>query len=577
LFGLDVLRRCLAGSGQEPKMETHPYGWLSLLPPVVAVVTAMLTRRIVPALLLGIFAGCLLMAHGSPLRAIIDLCELHLWNTLIQPDKLRVCAFTLLIGATIGVIQSSGGMRGLIQCVAPLARNRRTGQLGAWLMGLLVFFDDYANCLLLGTTLAPLCDRLRISREKLAYIVDSTAAPVAGLALVSTWIAVELDYLREGLKNIPEAAAASLSAFDLFIACIPYRFYVIQTLVIVFLIGWLGRDFGPMLRAERAAWRKGKAGEASPNADEIVGMIDDGAHRAPWWVAAIPIFITLLTVLVLIYLTGKHRLSSEGEGQPLLWRDIFGAGDSPLALMYGGLVGLFSAIGLTTCLRLRSWSQVGEAAGRGARLVLPALVILWLASTLSRMTSNHAYDDRPAQKAFEFQDHRLYTGDYLKEKLLAIDQGQSGSGQLKRWLPTIIFVLASVISFCTGTSYGTMGILIPMVVPLAYSAVAAAGVQDIAADPIFLGSLGSVLAGAIFGDHCSPISDTTILSSQASGCNHLAHVRTQLPYAGLGGAVSILLGTVGIGFGFSVWLLLLLQTFACWLVIRGLGQTAEGG
>jgi Na+/H+ antiporter NhaC len=193
------------------------------------------------------------------------------------------------------------------------------------------------------------------------------------------------------------------------------------------------------------------------------------------------------------------------------------------------------------------------------------------------MTSNHAYDDRPAQKAFEFQDHRLYTGDYLKEKLLAIDQGQSGSGQLKRWLPTIIFVLASVISFCTGTSYGTMGILIPMVVPLAYSAVAAAGVQDIAADPIFLGSLGSVLAGAIFGDHCSPISDTTILSSQASGCNHLAHVRTQLPYAGLGGAVSILLGTVGIGFGFSVWLLLLLQTFACWLVIRGLGQTAEGG
>jgi Na+/H+ antiporter NhaC len=556
-------------------METHPYGWLSLLPPVVAVVAAMLTRRIVPALLLGIFAGCLMMAHGSPLRATIDFCELHLWNTLIQPDKLRVCAFTLLIGATIGVIQASGGMRGLIQGVAPLARNRRTGQLGAWLMGLLVFFDDYANCLLLGTTLAPLCDRLRISREKLAYIVDSTAAPVAGLALVSTWIAVELDYLREGLKNIPEAAAASLSAFDLFIACIPYRFYVIQTLLIVFLIGWLGRDFGPMLKAERAAWRRGQEEAPRAEPDALAARVDDGTPRAPWWVAAVPILLTLVTVLLLIYLTGKHRLGSEGDGQPLLARDIFGAGDSPLALMYGGLVGLLSAIGLTASLRLRSWSQVGEAAGRGARLVLPALVILWLASTLSRMTSNHAYDARPSQQAYEFRDHRLYTGDYLKEKLLAIDQGPSGAGELKRWLPTIIFVLASVISFCTGTSYGTMGILVPMVVPLAYSAVAASGVKDIAADPIFLCSLGSVLAGAIFGDHCSPISDTTILSSQASGCNHLSHVRTQLPYAGLGGAVSILLGTLGIGFGWSVWLLLALQTIVCWVVIRAFGQTAE--
>jgi len=545
-------------------MEIHPYGWLSLAPPVVAVITAIATRRIVPALLLGIAVGALLTSQGNLPRAITDLFEVHLWSTLIQPDKLRVAAFTLLIGATIGVIQASGAMRSLVESLSRFAKTRRTGQVGAWAMGLVVFFDDYANCLLLGTTLAPICDRLKISREKLAYIVDSTAAPVAGLALVSTWIAVELDYIREGLTNLTAAESAGLSAFELFVACIPYRFYVIQTLLLVLLVGWIGRDIGPMLRAERQALRRK---ELPATQENDTAPKSDSIRRAPWWCAAIPIGVILLVVLGLIYLTGRSKMLLVAGDKPILLRDIFGSGDSSLALMYGGLIGLTTAIVLCSGLRYLRGPRLMEAISNGASLILPALAILWLASTMSRMTSNKDFEGRQATAgiAFEFKDHRLYTGEYLKGKLIDWNESEQGSGAITHWLPTIIFVLAGVIAFCTGSSYGTMGILTPMVIPLAFAAIDP-GDGAISQSPIFLACLASVLAGAIFGDHCSPISDTTILSSQASGCDHLAHVKTQMPYALLAGGVSILLGTIGIGFGFSVWLLLPLQT-ACMIAI----------
>jgi Na+/H+ antiporter NhaC len=545
-------------------METHPYGWLSLAPPVVAVITAIVTRRIVPALLLGIAVGALITSQGNLPRAIIDLFEVHLWSTLIQPDKLRVSAFTLLIGATIGVIQASGAMRSMVESLSKFAKTRQTGQIGAWTMGLIVFFDDYANCLLLGTTLAPICDRLKISREKLAYIVDSTAAPVAGLALVSTWIAVELDYIREGLSNLTAAESAGLGAFELFVACIPYRFYVIQTLLLVFLVGWLGRDVGPMLRAERQALRRK---EVPPTPENDHEQKEGARQNAPWWCAAIPIAVTLLIVLGLIYLTGRNKMLLVAGDKPILLRDIFGSGDSSLALMYGGLIGLATAIVLCSGFHYLKGPRLMAAMKNGANLVLPALVILWLASTMSRLTSNKAWDGRAATEAvaFEFKDHRLYTGEYMKGKLIEWNNRDDGRGAITHWLPTIIFVLAGVISFCTGTSYGTMGILTPMVIPLAFASIDPAG-GAIAQSPILLGCLGSVLAGAIFGDHCSPISDTTILSSQASGCDHLAHVKTQMPYAMIAAGVSIFLGTIGIGFGFSVWLLLPLQT-ACMIAI----------
>ena len=235
-------------------MDDHPYGWLSLLPPLIAIVLAIITRRAVVSLLVGVFCGALITAGGNPLVAVWETCELHLWPTLIDPGKMRVFAFTLLMGAMVGVISKSGGMQGLVNLLAPLARGRRSGQLTTWLLGLVIFFDDYTNTILLGSTLRGVCDRLKISREKLAYLVDSTAAPVASLALLSTWIAVELDYIGDGLTGTQ--SVAGLSPIELFIASIPYRFYAVMALLLVPMIGLAGRDFGPMLKAERAAPRE---------------------------------------------------------------------------------------------------------------------------------------------------------------------------------------------------------------------------------------------------------------------------------------------------------------------------------
>lgn len=544
-------------------MSEHPYGFLSLAPPVVAVTLAILSRRVLTSLLAGLVAGVLITTRGDVVQGTIDLFEKHLWSTFVQPDKLRIVCFTLCMGATIALIHATGGMRSLVAALAPLARGRRSGQLGAWLAGLVIFFDDYANCMLLGNTLAPVFDRLKLSREKLAYIVDSTAAPVAGLAVVSTWIAVELAYLQEGLANTGAADAAAASPFSLFVACIPYRFYVIQALLLVMLVAVLNRDFGPMLRAERAASAKSPSDGATSSRDS-----HSNAH---WLTAAAPIIATLLTVLALIYATGRANLPTRSPGADPTLRNVFGAGSSSVALQYGGLVGLTTALALSRWGAKLSHEQLADAAVIGVRTVLPAIMILWLASAMSRMTSNRSYEEKPTVQAFEFNDHRLYTGDYLKEKLLNWSEG----GGLARWLPTVIFVLASIISFCTGTSFGTMGILVPMVVPLAYAAIEAESMAAAAREPLFLASLGSVLAGAIFGDHCSPISDTTILSSQFSGCDHIAHVNTQLPYAMLAGGVSILLGTLLIGFGVSVWLLLPLQTATMIGVLLAFGDKVE--
>ncbi len=243
----------------------HPYGWLSLLPPLIAIVLAIITRKAIVALLIGVFSGALITAGGNPLRAIWETCEVQLWPTLIDPGKMRVFAFTLLMGALVGIISRSGGMQGLVNVLSRFARGRRSGQLTTWLLGLIVFFDDYTNTILLGSTLRGLFDRLKISREKLAYLVDSTAAPVASLALLSTWIAVELDYIGDGLADTGDS---ELKAIELFIASIPYRFYAVMALLFVPMIALTGRDFGPMLKAERASRAQSEEGDEPDIATE---------------------------------------------------------------------------------------------------------------------------------------------------------------------------------------------------------------------------------------------------------------------------------------------------------------------
>ncbi len=541
----------------------HPYGWLSLAPPLVAVVMAIATKRVYISLLTGIAVGALIMSEGAPVEATAQLLETHLFRSLIEESKLRLMTFTLLIGATIGIVSASGGMTSLVQLLSPLARGRRSGQLVVWGSGLLVFFDDYANTLLLGSTFQSTCDRLRISREKLAYLVDSTAAPVAGLAIVSTWIALEIGYIEDGLKAA--GADESVSAFALFLNCIPYRFYVIQALLLVLIVALTGRDFGPMRRVEQDAVDGKKSDDVTPTPTVVAS-----SH---WLYAVLPILVTLIVVVWLMIYTGWQEPTDKHPMGSLIWlRDTFGNASSNLALQYGGLVGFGFAIVLCRATGKLPGNQLWNGALQGASAVLPAVIILWLAGALSRMAMNQPLAGDPPP-LYELSDYRLYAGEYLRDLLTALNENPAAAEWFKFLLPSVVFILASFVAFSTGTSFGTMGILLPMIVPLAHGTLAA-DAAAFEAEPLMLASVGSVMAGAIFGDHCSPISDTTILSSQASGCDHIAHVNTQMPYALLGGGVSILFGTLLVGTGINVWLLLALQTIAMIVFVLFVGRPA---
>ena len=557
---------------------SHPYGWLSLIPPLVAIVLAIVTRRAVVSLVAGIVCGALITAGGHPLAALYDVLEIHLWPALIDPDKLRVFAFTLMMGAMIGIISRNGGMAGLIRLVAPLANSRRSGQLTAWFCGLIIFFDDYANTVLLGGTLRPLSDRWRISREKLAYLVDSTAAPVAGLSLLSTWVAVEIDYIQEGVHSLP--SAAGLQSIDLFVGSIPYRFYIVTALLFIPVLALTGRDYGPMWRAERRRLRTGPDHEP----DGSLSPDDESSAAVPahWANAVLPIVTTVAVVLGLFYVTGRQSLAADALLAEALDRgyglkEIFGAANSYLSLQYGALAGLVVAAFLSRVQGLLTNVQIVRLAADGARVMLPALVILWCASALSRMTGDSSIVGTPPVTPYEHKAYRLHTADYLAS-LVATDAGDADVGETvvtAKLLPTGVFLLAALLSFATGTSFGTMGILLPMVIPLAHALLTADGAAFDAQHPLMLGAVGSVLAGAIFGDHCSPISDTTILSSQSCGCDHMAHVVTQLPYALTVAALAIVLGTLPLGWGVPVWVLWPCQLAGIVAVIVWMGRPVE--
>ena len=546
------------------QMDPHPYSWLSLTPSLVAIALAMVTRKVVLSMMIGIFSGAVITNGGSPLYAIVDTLEIHLWKSLIEEDRLRVFAFTILMGSMITVVQRSGGMKGLIAQISPWARNRQRGQITTWFLGMLVFFDDYANTVLLGKTLQPLSDRLRISREKLAYLVDSTAAPVAGLAIVSTWVAGEISFVEDGLNALP--INPDVNAFAIFINSIPYRFYVLFALVFVFLIGFSERDFGPMLKAER------KAGSEPIQSHQE----RDNSPISGWWNAVVPIVGTVTAVLMIMIETGKASLAAEHNlADVSLWQ-VFGAADSYYALLWGSLAGLVIAILMVWSQRLLSWPEIGDAMATGAKLMLPALLVLWLASCLSAMTGNSPLESiSPMEsESYPAKGYRLYTGEYLTG-LIAGD-GQNGEA-LAAWLPTIIFLLSAVISFSTGTSWGTMAIVMPIAIPLVYGTIATPESSEWQQSPIMLSAVGGVLAGSIFGDHCSPISDTTVLSSQSCNCDHSAHVLTQLPYAIAVAIVSVVFGTIPIGFGVPVMYLLPLGVAGLVAIVYLLGRRAQVG
>ncbi|PSQ87745.1 MAG: sodium:proton antiporter [Bacteroidetes bacterium QH_2_63_10] len=502
-------------------------GWLSVLPPLLAIGMALVYRRVVPALFFGVWVGAVIAISFSPwgvFKGLLDTFEVYVLNAMATSSHVAIILFSLMIGGMVGIISKNGGTLGIVERLTGWASDSKRGQVVTGVLGVSIFFDDYANTLIVGNTMRPVTDRLRISREKLAYIVDSTAAPISTIALVTTWIGYQVGLLGTAIENIE---GFSQAAYSVFLSSIPYNFYPLLALFFVFLVAYSGLDFGPMYEAEKRARDTGKVLGNDANVDEAAAEGDEleppegTPYRA--FNAVIPILVLVGGVLVGLYATGVQVV---GADAPL--KDIIGEADSYTALMWGSLLGVLVAAALSLGQGILDLEQTVEAWYEGLKSMLFAMIILVLAWALSNITDV------------------LHTADYLVSIL--------GEALPPGAVPAIIFVLAAATAFATGSSWGTMGILIPLVIPLVWAVLVKNGMDAPAHYHILYSSVSCVLAGSVWGDHCSPISDTTILSSMASGCDHIEHVRTQLPYALSVGTVAILFGTLPAGFGMH-WLI----------------------
>jgi len=528
-------------------------GWLSLLPPLIAIVLALVFKEVVISLFIGIWAGALIVAGVNPIAATMRTVDQFVVPAIADPAHASIIVFSALLLAMVGVMGRSGGTGGIVQALRPLATSPRRAQLAAYLGGLAIFFDDYANTLIIGPTMRPITDAMRVSREKLAYIVDSTAAPVASIVFVSTWVGYEIGLIGDGLKaaaampDVPPDVAADLmsaSPFNVFLHSIPYRFYPILALVMVGLIIWTQRDFGPMWKAENRAsrgeglYKEGASLLVDTDAREMLAK-EDAPER--WYNAAIPVLTVVFIVILGLYTDGRAKL-----GHPGSLSDIFGEADPYSALLWGSLGGLLVAIALAVGQRILKATEAIEAAIGGMKATLLAFIILVLAWSLGAVTE------------------ALGTAHYLAGLL---------SGNLPpHLLPVLVFVISAAISFATGTSWATMAILLPLVIPLAVALGGAIGFEAGAHYTIVLGTISSVLAGSIWGDHCSPISDTTVLSSMASACDHVDHVRTQLPYALTVGVIGIMAGDIPTAYGMNPLFSYAIGGVILFLILRFIGR-----
>ncbi|MCI7030395.1 MAG: Na+/H+ antiporter NhaC family protein [Clostridium sp.] len=531
------------------------FGLFTLIPPIVAIVLAFITKNVVISLFIGVLSGGFILnltgfnVFGALTQAFLDFIDRAL-NSLADPWNAGIIMQVLVIGGVINLVAKMGGAKAIAEALAKKAKTAKSTQLITWFLGICVFFDDYANSLIVGPIMRPVADKMKISRERLAFIIDATAAPIAGLAIISTWIGLEVSLISEGFETIGVEA----SGFVVFLQTIPYRFYNILILAFIVITTITLREFGPMRKAEIAA-RKSKdlAGEevvaTSSHMDELEPK--EGV-KLSIWNAIVPIGALIISAVVAFYYSGYSTIMAGDDtaiqaiitNSPLSFKAIletFAASDASVALFQSALFASIVAIIMSVCKKIFTISEAIEAWVDGMKGLIITGVILILAWSLGSVIKE------------------LGTAQYLVEAL---------NGAIPAFLlPSLIFVLGAVISFSTGTAYGTMSILMPLAIPLAYK---------INPEMSFvIVSTSAVLTGAIFGDHCSPISDTTILSSMGAGCNHIDHVKTQMWYALFVAAITILFGYIPAGFGLPIYIVLPMSFVALFIGIMIFGKKVE--
>ena len=517
--------------------------WMSILPPLVAIVMAFIVKEVLSSLFLGILTGTFLMAlYGgqTPISALggglLRTVDTYIVGSLNDHDHVLIIVFTLTIGGMVRIITANGGMQGVVRWLSRRAKGPRSGQLMTFLMDLCIFFDDYSNTLVVGNTMRPIVDRLKVSREKLSYIVDSTSAPVVAVAFVTTWIGAELSYIQDGISII----GLNASAYSVFFHSLAYSFYPFLTLGFVLMIILSGRDFGPMLKAERNA-RLSTASLSETANDDCTS-----SHAID---ALIPLVVLILGTIGGLIATGYDAQTWNDNSLGFFSKlsATIGAANSYIALLWASLLSLLTSIIITLCRGTLKFGNVMEEMVEGFKSMFNAVLILTMAWSIALVTKD------------------MHTAEFVSQLLLQ----WSVSPVL---VPVITFVLAALIGFSTGTSWGTMAILYPLILPASWLLCQQQGLSHEAAMPLFYNVVASVMAGAVMGDHCSPISDTTIMSSLSSRCDHLRHVGTQMPYALTVGGIALMLGVLPTALGLPSWLAFLVAFGALGLVVRFVGK-----
>ena len=515
---------CIAAVWQEATLlQSGSLVWYSIIPPLLAIGLAIVTNRLVMSLGSAICVGVFLAAMRKHPASIGE------WMAFLARDagalvvsvggsfNLQVIAFIVLILSMISVLIASGGLQGVINWLSRLAKGPRSTQFVTALMGLAIFIDDYANTMIVGSAMRPATDHQRISREKLAFLVDATSAPIAGLAVVSTWIGYEV-YL---FSSVAESVGIQRDGYAMFFDALGFRFYCIMMIIFVLVNVISGRDYGPMRKAEERARKTGAviADDAAPMTSKVFSTLSHApSAKILARSATLPIAMLIGLMLVGFWFVGG------GSGSILslsAWRRaISSVEDNSIKILAiaSGSGFLISIICARVFSRIR-FSEIGKAVLLGLKGSLLPTMILIMAWGLKEVCD----------------EKMLGTGSFLAAIL---------NGLLSPiWFPALLFVVASLTAFATGTSWGTMAILIPTAIPIAFNV--DGGTYGLTT----MICLGAILDGSIFGDHCSPISDTTIMSSIASSCDHIHHVRTQLPYSLTVAGLALICGYLPSAFG----------------------------
>ncbi len=455
----------------------------SLLPAIIAIVLALITKEVYSSLFLGILAGGLIYSSFNFETTVVHVFKEGFIDTVADSYNIGIIIFLVLLGALVAMMNKTGGSAAFGRWAAKHINSRIGAQLATTALGVLIFVDDYFNCLTVGSVMRPVTDKKNISREKLAYLIDATAAPVCIIAPISSWAAAVAGFAKgAGVDN----------GMSLFIQAIPFNFYALLTIVMMIFIAVAKFDYGPMKKYEADAEKNGVKETLEKLADEAGAKVNEKGKVIDLIIPVV--FLIVACVIGMIYSGGFF---TSGED---CYHDFIGAfsnSDASVGLVFGSFITIIFAIIYFLCRRVISFKDCMSAIPEGFNAMTPAILILVCAWTLKTMT------------------------DSLGAKIFISQLIEGSASGFQMLLPAIIFLIAVGLSFATGTSWGTFGILIPIVLSVFSGADGKMAIIGVSA----------CMAGAVCGDHCSPISDTTIMASAGAQCNHINHVSTQLPYA----------------------------------------------